>query len=74
MTNSLSVSSKMLLSLAMFLKSFRGCFGTSAGTEGPSLVKLPLKESAVFVLRTTSHVLLDTFCFKLKVCLLSACT
>ena len=73
MRNSLSVSSRMLLLLAMFLKSFCGCFGTSSGTEGSSLVKLPVKESAVFVLRTTSHVLLDTFCFKLKLHLLSAC-
>ena len=39
--NSLSVSSRMLLALAMFLESFRECFGTSSGTEGPSLVKLP---------------------------------
>ena len=45
MTNSLSLSSRMLLSLAMFLESFGGCFGgcfgTSSGTEGPPLVKLP---------------------------------
>ena len=48
MTNSLLVSSRMLLSLAMFLDSFRGCFGTSSGTEGlSSLVKLPVEESVV---------------------------
>ena len=47
MKNSLSVSSRMLLSLAMFLESFSGCFGTSSGTEGPSLVKLLVKESVV---------------------------
>ena len=35
MTNSLSVSSRMLLSLAMVLESFRRCFGTSSGTERP---------------------------------------
>ena len=58
MTNLLSVSSRMLLSLVMFLESFRGCFGTSSGTEGPSLVKLPVEESAVFVL----FVLLHMFC------------
>jgi len=43
MTKSLSVSSRMLLSLAMFPESF----STSSGTEGPSLVKLPVKESVV---------------------------
>ena len=47
MTNSLSVTSRMLLSLAMFLESFCGCFGTFSGTEGPSLVKLPVEESVV---------------------------
>ena len=47
MTNLLSVSSRMLLSLAMFLESFRGCFGTSSSTEEPSLVKLPVEESVV---------------------------
>ena len=39
--------SRMLLSLAMFFKNFHGCFGTSSGTEGPSLVKLPVEESVV---------------------------
>ena len=43
MTNSLSFSSSMLL----FLESFRGCFGTPSGTEGPLLVKLPVEESLV---------------------------
>ena len=62
MTNSLSVSSRMLLSLAMFLESFRGCLGTSSGMEGPSLVNLlsyfpalvqPFSfTDTVFVLRT----------------------
>ena len=74
MTDPLSVSSRMLLSLAMFLESFWGCFGTSSGTEGPSLVNLaiPVEErtrdtvasypgrvGGEIVLRTTSHVLLD---------------
>ena len=47
LTNLLSVSSRMLLLLAMFLENFRRCFGTSSGTEGPSLVKLPVKEGVV---------------------------
>ena len=51
MTNLLSVSSIMLLSLAMFLKTFCRCFGISSGMEGPSLVK-SVEESAVFVLCT----------------------
>ena len=47
MTNLLSVSSRMLLSLAMFLEIFCECFGTSSGMEGPSLVKLPVEKSVV---------------------------
>ena len=43
----MSVSSSMLLPLAMFLESFRWCFDTSSGTEGPSLVKLQVEESVV---------------------------
>ena len=31
----MTVSSSMLLSLAVFLKSFHRCFGTSSGTERP---------------------------------------
>ena len=37
--NSLSIFPSMVLSLAMFFDSFRGYFGTSSGTERPSLVK-----------------------------------
>jgi len=62
MTNSLSVSSSMLL----FLESFRGCFGTSSGTERPPLVKLPIEESVVKVLPSASSTILfvlhTTFC------------
>ena len=58
MTNLLSVSSSMLL----FLESFRGCFGTSSGTERPSLVKLPIEESVVKVLPSASSVILFVFC------------
>ena len=50
MTNPLSVSSRMLLSLAMVLnsaESFRRCFDTSSGTERPLLVKLPIEEGVV---------------------------
>ena len=47
-TKSLSCSFlKHATALAMFLESFRGCFGTSSGAEGPPLVKLPIKESVV---------------------------
>ena len=42
MTNPLSVSSRTLLSLAMFLESFCGYFGTSSSMEGPSLVNLAI--------------------------------
>ena len=56
MTNSLSVSSRMLLSLAMVLESFCRCFGTSPGTERPLLVKLPIKESVVKPLPTASSL------------------
>ena len=35
----------MLLSLTMFLKSFHEYFGTSPGTERPSVVKLLVEES-----------------------------
>ena len=77
MTNLLSVFSSMLLSLAMFLESFCGCFGTFSGTERPSLVKLPTEERVVkllpalvlFVLHTTRHV----SCVLLEVNLLSTC-
>ena len=55
-TNSLSVFSSMLLSLAMFLESFRGCFGTFLGMERPSLVKLPIEESVVKVLHSASSL------------------
>jgi len=66
MTNySLSVFPSMLLSLAMLFESFRGCFGTFSGTERPSLVKLPIEESVVKLLRSAKFasffVLLDTF-------------
>ena len=47
MTNSLSVSSRMLLWLATCLESFRRRFDTASGMEGPSLVKLPVEESLV---------------------------
>ena len=50
MTNSLLVSSRTLLSFAMVLESFHGCFGTSSGTERPLLVKLLIRESMVKLL------------------------
>ena len=56
MTNSLSVFSSMLLSLAMFLESFRECFGTSLGTERPSLVKLSIEKSVVKLPPSTSSL------------------
>ena len=40
----------MLLSFAMVLESFRGCFGTSSDTERPLLVKLSIEESVVKLL------------------------
>ena len=43
-TNSLSVISSILLSLATFLESFRGCFVTSSGMERPLLVKLLIEK------------------------------
>ena len=49
MTDSPSVSSRMLLLLAMFLSSFRGYFSTYSGTEGLSPVKLQVEESVVKV-------------------------
>ena len=49
MTDSPSVSSRMLLSLAMFLSSFRGYFSTYSGTEGLSPVKFQVEESVVKV-------------------------
>ena len=55
MTNSLSVFSSTLL-LAMFLESLRACFGTSSGTERPSLVKLPIEERVVKLLPSTSSL------------------
>ena len=61
MTNSLSVSSRMLLSLAMVLERFFRCFGTSSGTERPSLVKLPIEESVVKLLPSASS-LHSTYC------------
>ena len=69
MTNSLSVFSSTLLFLVMFLESFRGCFGTSSGTERPSLVKLPIEESVVELFPNasslrSSYLVLDTFCSK----------
>ena len=36
-----------LLKHAIVLESFLRCFGTSSGTERPSLVKLPIEESVV---------------------------
>ena len=60
MTNLLSVFSSMLLSLAMFLESFRGCFGTFSGMERPSLVKLPIEESLVKLLPSTILFVLHT--------------
>ena len=42
MANLLSVFSSMLLSWAMFLESYHGCFGTFSGTERLSL-KLPIR-------------------------------
>ena len=60
MTNMLSVFSSMLLSLAMFLASFRECFGTFSGTERPSLVKLPIEESLVKLLPSTILFVLHT--------------
>ena len=56
MTNSLSVSSRMLLSLAMILESFCGCFGTFSGMERPLLVKLPIEESVVKLLPSASSL------------------
>ena len=61
MTNLLSVSSRMLLSLAMVLESFCGCFDTS------SLVKLPIEESMVKLLSSASSLRSSyyfTFCSK----------
>ena len=52
MTNSLSVSSRMLLSLAMVLESFCRCFGM----ERPLLVKLPIEESVVKLLPSASSL------------------
>ena len=52
----LSAFSSMLLSLAMFLESFHGCFGTSSGMERPSLVKLSIEDSLVKLLPTTSSL------------------
>ena len=37
-------------------QSFRGCFDTSSGTERPSLVKLPIKESVVKLLPSASSL------------------
>ena len=42
--------------LAMFLESVCMCFGTSSGTEGPSLVKLPLEIRVVKPLPSTSSL------------------
>ena len=41
------LTSRLLLSLAMFFESFHIFCGTPSGTEGPSLVKLPVEESVV---------------------------
>ena len=57
-------SSRMLLSLAIFLESFHGCFGTSSGTETITFEVTGRKKrgsAILFILRTTWHVL--TFCF-----------
>ena len=56
MTNLQSVSSKMLPSLAMFLESLRGWFGTPSGTERPLLVKLPIEESVVKLIPSASSL------------------
>ena len=47
-------------------REFRGCFGTSSGTERPSLVKLSIEESLfpALVKFSSFFVLLDTFCLK----------
>ena len=42
------------------LRGFRRCFGTSSGTEGPSLVKLLVEESMVLDTYYLTH-LLSTF-------------
>ena len=52
LTNLLSVYSSVL----QFLESLGGCFGTFSGTERPSLVKLPIAESVVKVLPSTSSL------------------
>ena len=46
----------IIYALAMFLESFRGCFGTSSGTERPLLVKLPIEESVVKLLPSASSL------------------
>ena len=56
MTNSLPVSSRILLSLAIVLESFCRCFGASSGTERPLLVKLPIEESVVKLLPSASSL------------------
>ena len=47
-------------------REFRRCFGTSSGTERPSLVKLSIEESLfpALVKFSSFFVLLDTFCLK----------
>ena len=39
------LTSRLLLSLAMFFENFHIFYGTPSGTEGPSLVKLPVEEA-----------------------------
>ena len=53
MTDSLSVSSRMLLSLAMFLSSFRRYFSTYSGTEGLSRQNCPPPPPPKLVPRTS---------------------
>ena len=57
MTNSLSVF-KHATVLDHFSQSFRGCvlLDTSSSTERPSLVKLPIEESVVKLLTSTSSL------------------
>ena len=51
-----TIRTNLLLSLAMFLKSFCRCFGASSGMERPSLAKLPIKESVVKLLPSDSSL------------------